>query len=199
MKKQLSILAALIAAGSCAAPAFAVEHYVSANAGISWMNDINIPLLDANARLKTGYALTGAVGADYGSYRFEAELGYADYNLKRIDGTLLNGDISFYSLMANACYDFNAGNRVTPYLLAGVGIAQGSMNNMRYTGSIAPSITEHETTLAYQIGVGVAIPISDSVDLDAKYRYFATTDFSTNFGNLNVDSNSLLLGLRVKF
>ncbi|MCE1274730.1 MAG: outer membrane beta-barrel protein, partial [Chlorobiales bacterium] len=67
------------------------------------------------------------------------------------------------------------------------------------SGTSGTPVNDNEMTLAYQIGAGVAIPLTSTVDLDARYRYFATTDFSTDFGNLNVDSHNLLLGLRVKF
>ncbi len=55
-----------------------------------------------------------------------------------------------------------------------------------------------ETTLAYQLGAGLAIPVSDGVMIDARYRYFATTDFDVvGVVETNVSSHSALLGLRV--
>lgn len=197
MKKHLSLLAAILAAGSFSTPALAVDHYVSANAGISWMGDIDAA--GDKAKLKAGYGLLGAVGCDYGSYRFEAEAGYADNNLKTYNGIDLDGDISVYSLMANAYYDIDAGGSVTPYIGAGVGVAQVSGHNIVESGTSGTPVNDNEMALAYQIGAGVAIPLTSTVDLDARYRYFATTDFSTDFGNLNVDSHNVLLGLRVKF
>ncbi|NTU93753.1 MAG: porin family protein [Chlorobiaceae bacterium] len=197
MKKHLSLLTAFLAAGSLSTtPALAVEHYVSAFGGVSWMGDVSAQ--GSHAKLDAGYAVLGAVGCDYGSYRFEAEAGYADNNLKSFNGLDLEGNVAVYSLMANGAYDFDAGG-VTPYLMAGVGIAQAGAHNAKVTGSTALPVAQNETTLAYQVGAGVAVPIADNVNLDARYRYFATTDFSTSFGNMNLDSHNLLLGLRVNF
>jgi opacity protein-like surface antigen len=45
----------------------------------------------------------------------------------------------------------------------------------------------------------LAAPIADNVKLDLRYRYFATTDFTVYSTDMNVDSHSVLLGLRVGF
>ena len=37
-----------------------------------------------------------------------------------------------------------------------------------------------ETTLAYQLGAGIGIPVADNIMLDLKYRYFATLDFTVD-------------------
>ena len=56
-----------------------------------------------------------------------------------------------------------------------------------------------ETTFAYQAGIGLGIPVADNIMLDARYRYFATTDFTMLVANTNVESHNALLGLRVGF
>ncbi len=198
MKKQLSFLAMLIAAGSFSTPAFAVDHYVSANGGVTWTGDVTA--LGQEVQMDNGYSVIGAVGCDYGSYRFEAEAGYADSNLNSYGGTNYEGNASVHSLMANACYDIDTGDGITPYLTAGVGMAQVGGHNIKAEGSAGSPYSVRETTMAWQVGAGVAIPLTNTLDLDARYRYFATTDFTVaDVGNVDIDSHSVLLGFRMKF
>jgi opacity protein-like surface antigen len=214
MKKNLSLLAAFLVVGCWAAPASAADHYVSGMAGISWMNDMdsdyyyNYEGEDAGEDLGLGSGLTllGAIGCDYGDYRLEAEVGYQKNDVKDItynyDGDDsasfdMDGDVSVLSLMANGYYDFDLGG-VELYATAGVGVAQVSMDNIGEDGDDY-SYDASETTLAYQVGAGLATPIADNVKLDLRYRYFATTDFTVLGSNMNVDSHSVLLGVRVGF
>jgi len=132
----------------------------------------------------------------------------------------LDGDASVLTLMANGFYDFDLGG-VELYVMAGVGVAQVDMEINDVEGLKAELVEEiddylaesdfttnldinalsadvSETTLAYQIGAGLAVPISDGIMLDARYRYFATTDFTVlGAFDTNVSSHSALLGLRV--
>jgi opacity protein-like surface antigen len=113
--------------------------------------------------------------------------------------------------MGNGYYDMHLGGGVDFYATAGVGIAQvafhdvnsvytyDSMNNVLNVNP-DPGYNDHEVTLAYQLGAGLAFPLSQNLKLDLRYRYFATTDFTDSSGmNSNVVSHSALLGLRVEF
>jgi opacity protein-like surface antigen len=229
MKKTLAILAVVAAAGIVAAPAHASQRYVSGAAGISWFQDSDSNLIyqpvsytaDKTA-FDAGFTATAALGCDYGSTRLEAEMGYQRNTIQGWD----TGKATVYSLMANGYYDIPVGKGVEIYGMAGVGVAQvnisgdDSIDWCHYVyeegfvhDTVATRANVHETTLAYQFGAGIAVPISKGVMLDAKYRYFATTDFTMatsggymhhgNFEpyyyemNTNISSHSVLLGLRV--
>ncbi len=153
-------------------------------------------------------------------------------NTTKTDRVAMKGDVSVLSLMANGYYDFDLGSKIELYATAGVGVAQVSWHNVnnvtnvyqgedsahnivspgetisgpvRFVANPDPGFNAHETTLAWQVGAGIAAPIADHVKLDLRYRYFATTDFtladSGYFGaqNTNLSSHSVLLGLRVDF
>jgi opacity protein-like surface antigen len=252
MKKTLSLLSVLMAAGVAATPVQAATQYVSGFGGVSWMNNMKLDELyqDTSGNLSydydlgTGFTVTGAIGCDYGSYRFEAEAGYQTNDFKSavnfIDGAAqvsvhsdprggssypVRGDVSVLSLIGNGYYDFDLGSKVEFYATAGVGVAQVSYHDVndtgewvegtsQLTGTFAwvpnndPGFNGHETTLAWQVGAGLAAPIADNVKLDLRYRYFATTDFTLTgddhdpaiyTGNTNISSHSVLLGLRVDF
>ena len=135
------------------------------------------------------------------------------------------GDVSVLSLMGNGYYDFDLGSKVELYATAGIGVAQVSFHNINNVNNVEgssapytvaanndPGLNTHETTLAWQVGAGIAAPIADNVKLDLRYRYFATTDFTIESivntessgnpvepVNTNLSSHSVLLGLRVNF
>jgi opacity protein-like surface antigen len=229
MKKALSLLAVLMVAGVAATPVQAATHYVSGFGGISWMNNIKTsdtyqyaaPVnYTTDTDLGSGLAVTGAIGCDYGSYRLEGEVGYqtngVNSTVYSVDSYTsssipLRGDVSVLSLMGNGYYDFDLGSKVDFYATAGVGVAQVSSHNINFDSpnNTDPGWNAHETTLAWQVGAGIAAPVGDNVKLDLRYRYFATTDFTVNAyplipfnpydRNTNVSSHSVLLGLRVEF
>ncbi len=266
MKKTLSLLAVLAVAGVVNTPGQAATRYVSAMAGVNWLNDTNASATTdyvdyepfSNKLLfDSGFTATAAVGCDYGTVRAEIEAGYqqGDFNIGGEDGYgpfqeypdydwagffFGSGKSNVYSLMLNGAVDIPVGGGVELYAMAGVGVAQV---NLEATGGVPweegyysggysygedsgvddVSYKAHATTLAYQLGAGIAIPLSKGVKLDARYRYFATTDFTitapdhsftdyndygygygsyeseywTPQANMNVSSHSVLVGLRV--
>ncbi len=130
-------------------------------------------------------------------------------------GIGLEGDVSVLTLMVNGYYDIDLGGiELSPFV--GVGVAQVKISDLKYDGDLVELEEEgflseqahvdainsinldlNETTLAYQAGVVIGIPVSDNVMVDARYRYFATTDLTTlALINTNVDSHSAMLGLR---
>ena len=105
------------------------------------------------------------------------------------------------SVLANGYYDFNAGS-VSPYLTAGIGWASVGVNDINQEGDPASWATsESHSALGYQFGAGVGIPLSKNVDIDVRYRYFRTGNFSmnNNGGDYHVASNSVLVGLKLGF
>jgi opacity protein-like surface antigen len=195
----------------------------------------------SNLDLGSGVNALGAIGCDYGNYRIEAEIGYQQNKLKSgvdyVDGVTqyhplegsrydMRGDVSALSLMGNGYYDFDLGGGLDFYATAGVGVAQVSFKDVNFAHNYDathnvlynnpnPGYNDHETTIAYQIGAGLAFPLTQHVKLDLRYRYFATTDFTYSNNsfdsssssntpaasgiNNNIVSHSGLLGLRVDF
>lgn len=190
MKKQLALLfTGLALAAFTAQPATAADMYGSLHGGISWMNDLdNAPGSGDNIEMNGGYMAFGAIGCDYGSYRFEGEGGYQHSNVDSYNASSSDGHIGIISLLCNGYYDIDAGG-FEPYLTAGIGVANVNFNNVNLDDS-------NETTLAYQVGAGLAVPVADSVMLDARYRYFSTLEF---LEDTQAGSHSILLGFRVGF
>jgi len=202
MKKCYPLLAVALITGLWSAPASAASHYVSGNVGATWMNDVNDrgyydnTFAGPKLNLKSGINALGAVGCDFGQYRMEGELGYQTSGVNNRGSVSYTGDITVVSAMANGYVDLSSGS-LRPYITAGAGVAQVSGDQISASGSGYTTMT-HDTTLAYQVGAGVAVPIAGNVMLDARYRYFATTEFAGN-DNIKVSSHGALLGLRFGF
>ena len=213
MKKALSLIAVFLVAAMWSGTGTAADKYVSGAIGISWFNDSNLDYIydyegeDAgNFGYGSGITLLGAFGCDYGDYRIEGELGYQQndvetfsYDGEDAEAEDMQGDISVTSLLANGYYDIDLGG-VELSLGAGVGVAQVNLDDINDEGDDDGGLNVSETTLAYQLGAGLGIPVADNVMIDARYRYFATTDFTIERGipnNMNIESHSALLGLRV--
>ncbi|HED31756.1 MAG TPA: porin family protein [Prosthecochloris aestuarii] len=215
MKKVLSLIMVGLVAGSMwTSSSQAGETYVSGNIGIVWMNDIEFQdnWTNDNDRFElgtdSGIALTGALGYDFGTYRAEIELGYQANDIASWTETdpgdndpaeNSTGDVSLVSLMLNGAYDIDL-EGVEIYPFAGIGAAFISFDDASLCFSNSDEFRSKDAVaLAYQIGAGVTLPVGDNVMVDARYRYFATGDFSFDKpdANSNIESHSAMLGLRV--
>ena len=169
MKKSLFLVGTLLVAGMWSAPVQAADHYVSGFGGVSWINEG-----DTDA----GMTGTAAIGCDYGDTRLEAEFGYQHGSttvlLPPAPAWKYAKDI--YSLMANGYYDVDLGG-VDLYGTVGLGVAQVDAGDTPTpAGSTTPAPSSDVTSLAYQLGVGLAVPVGGGVSVDARYRYFSTLD-----------------------
>jgi len=144
--------------------------YVSGSAGVGFPDDTG---------LETGYLLNAALGYNFDPVRIEAAVGYQRHELEDLDD-----DVSYLSLMANAYYDFDAGSGVTPYVMAGAGIAEADES---WT-------SDNDTGFAWQVGAGLGFPIGGGTTLDLGYRYFRPDDEDTE-----VELHNLQAGIRYQF
>ncbi|MEI6846910.1 MAG: outer membrane beta-barrel protein [Chlorobiaceae bacterium] len=160
----------------------ATMPYVRGSVGLAMLNSVD---RDYNA----GYALAGAVGLHDGPYRLEAELGYQKNG---INNSVT--DVSMKTYMANGYIDLDIPViPVTPFVMAGVGLATVSDNN-------GNSTAVSDRVLAWTVGVGTGISVAPLVKLDAQYRYFATSDTELTGHTLySISTHNLLLGLKIGF
>jgi len=205
MKKALSFITAFLAVSTSCGTAVAADTYVSANVGMSSMNDIKAEwFVNKNETntisTDTGYALSAAVGRDYGDYRFEWELGYSsqeatecvtDANISPLypmnkGAREIDGDINVLSFMVNGYYDIDLGGiELSPFV--GVGYAKFEVDGcVPESNTSGNALHTSVGTFAYQLGVAVSVPVSSRVKVDARYRYFATDDFQMYMPNADV-------------
>src|SRR6185369_11917852 len=181
-------------------------------------------------RLKTGFDGDINIGYDFGMFRLEAEGGYkrASVNVARTTsdngaqpyGTnITSGHNSVYSLMANALVDFGPSDGVNFFVGAGAGVAWNKTNyTLASTPVIIPATTttpavtytgpsgdfsDNRSAFAWQLLAGVRVPLSPSVDVGLKYRYFDAGRFNYRNDldgmNTRFQSHSILAGIPFKF
>ena len=230
MRKYL--LTAAAAAAFIATPAFADGPYVGLEGGVLFPNKTTV---DANVtagglaasytpayRIEsdTGFDVDLIGGFDLGMFRLEGELGYKEANIKQIsdvNSTLLadlsdelgvpvtaadlqlnNGKTTVTSAMLNALVDFG-GAGFGAYAGGGIGYA-----NVQFGES---GDRDSRSGLAWQLIAGAYVPVSSSVNVGLKYRYFQTDklDFENDYGDFSTverghfSSHSLLASLIFNF
>jgi OOP family OmpA-OmpF porin len=164
-------------------------------------------------RVDGGYSIDGEVDFDTGAsfdlddnWMADIGVGYAFQNGFRLDGEYsyrsneldgLGVDATGHALMANLFYDFNRGGRFEPYVGVGVGYA-----DPEDLDDPPPSI-EIDSGLAYQAMVGVAIGLTERLDLDVGYRYFVADGLDWTeggaSGDLDYNHQAATIGLRYQF
>lgn len=219
MKKTMLLTAGCALAVLCAMPALAAEitgPYVSGHLGLAMPRTATAtaataPGVSLDFDYDTGLALDLALGYRFGAARLEGEIAYqkSDFNDVTVTvagvgsaslkdaGVPFSGDTTATSFLLNGYYDFQNSSAFTPYLTAGLGLARVKASFS--LPSVPASGSDSDTVFAYQIGAGCEYAINQTVSIDARYRYFATSDPS--FGTLDAEfsSHNLMLGARVKF
>lgn len=224
MKKQF-IMLSLLGAGILAAPslASAVTPYVRMSGGAGLMNNVGYRFTAQDKvetdKMHAGAAVEGAFGIKTGRFRVEAAVGYQSnqvdqFTLKGtgygvnngLTSTPESGDekwtYSIQSYMVNGFVDFNADSKVSPFVMAGAGIA--NIMNKELTPADAFGVTVLGTSngvFAWQVGAGVGVQASDNITIDLGYRYFAPSSAEGFAADRVVDlsTSNILLGARYSF
>ena len=183
--------------------------YGSIQAGANWLDDADTTIsagpaaLSGDVEFDSGYTLSGAIGYAYPSgLRLEGELSYRNNDLDQSEGVGLDGDVTATAVLANLWYDFKTGGKWKPYIGGGLGFAQVNLDLDGVEG-ISIGFDDNDWVFAYQLGAGVAFPISSKTMLSVDYRYFATSDPEFKDLGVKIDSeirsHALMLGLRFGF
>jgi len=198
-KKVVVLTALLISCYSVGAMA-AEGPYLSGNLGITMPTDSDISEGGVSGEITydTGVAIGGALGFNFDVGRLEAELGYktADIDEVSVNGlgsASANGDWSILSFMANGYFDFNLNPAVKPFVMAGIGMANVTLDSNDL------DVDDSDTVFAYQVGVGVGFALNNKVTFDVSYRYMGTQDPEIDGVDVEYGSHNILAGVRVKF
>ncbi len=221
---KYALLAAALVALPGAALAQTPRIYAAFQAGSTWLNNSDNTSHDFNMEsdYKTGYSLALRVGTHVASnWRVEGEIAYAENDVssltikndgglgqaligQSLNGTHLDGNgwVSSLSGMANVLYDFMPGQRVHPYVGAGIGVARLNANNVGF-GSYTV-VDDSTTDFAYQGIAGVSVDVSPTLAVYLDYHYFAVPNpgFRDVTGvrfDSEYKSNTVALGLRRTF
>lgn len=156
---------------------------------------------------KAGWEAALVAGYDFGGFRLEAEGSYKNLNVDRLSTKLAgfdfddvtpgvqnridsNGDLKVKSVMANALVDLGPDDGLQFFAGGGVGIGWADLKST-FIDAQDPFIDSSDSAFAWQLMAGARLPISDSVDIGLKYKYFNLDNLSIR----NVDENRIDTGL----
>ncbi len=112
------------------------------------------------------------------------------------------GDIDTDTWMLNAYYDFDLGNRFTPYVGLGLGL---SNSELVFQPSGVPVLSDEDSVFAWQVMGGVSYAYSDRLSVYGNYRYRTADDMEFSASllparfNIDIEAQSLEIGIRYGF
>ncbi|WP_375397129.1 OmpA family protein [uncultured Sphingomonas sp.] len=195
--RKLAMTVAL-ASTALATPALAKDKawYVGVEGGSMIVEDIryDIGALPKAATVDNdyGYDVDGVIGYDFGVFRIETEVGYRSAQVDgyrsttttpafTAAGALVNrpagsfgnipGRNSALSFMLNGLLDFGDDDGVQGFVGGGVGAARVKASN--YTLANRAFLDDTDTVFAYQAIAGVRAPLTKTIDVSLKYRFFS--------------------------
>jgi OmpA-OmpF porin, OOP family len=226
--RKLAVTLAL-ATTALSTPALARDDswYVGVEGGAMLVEDIKFDVGTAKeaatVHSKAGWDADAVVGYDFGPFRAEAEVGYRQASVTELTsavsqpyrnaaGAALNapagnysyagGRSSALSFMVNGLLDFGDDAGVQGFVGGGVGVAR--VKNKVGLNSYADTLDDSDTVFAWQAIAGIRAPLSDSIDVSLKYRFFNAdnvklTDASGRVWDGRFRSHSILGGLIFNF
>ena len=233
MSPRQFTLYALAAAAALPCTAAAQSNYVGVRAGLSSLRETGLEATNPRVTSITGVtsassggAFSLALGRTYAN-RWRAEIEFNDRRTAKYTITSLgNGGGPFsgnnelrvrsWSLMANAYYDIPLTSTVGAYAGGGLGYASntasGSQTFQNPPNTGAPQFgttfpTGRTGNLAWSLGAGVSFALSQTVSLEAGYRFTDLGRYNTAIDTVNGDekfrarlsAHDLQAGVRFKF
>jgi len=195
--------AALLALLSTAALATAAQakdgFYLAPSAGLMMPSDVDVTLegISGSVDYDNGYVLGLALGYRLGMFRVEGELGYAEQDGATVKAAGQSLDADFETGLVTATVagfvDFDLGP-VKPYVGAGLGYG---WSTVEIAGLDDLDVDDTDSNFIMFGEAGVALPISDTIEIVPSYRYLWANNGGDGFED---DSAHLLrVGMRVSF
>lgn len=200
MKKL--VIAVALGATCLATPAAARDGavYLELDGGVMKLDDLDFDIGSVNNAVKLenddfGYDFGGIVGYDFGPFRLEGEVGYRGVAQEGLESRVAipatgislagsarpgsfdaGGDAKALSLMVNALGDFGDDDGLQFFAGGGVGYSRVDLDTSIRTGGPG-FLDDRDWGFAYQLLAGVRAPLSESMDVGVKYRYFNVSNF----------------------
>ena len=212
---KLKLALAMTTALAMTAPAQAATGwYMSLAAGANWLEDTDFVAVGnsnyaGHDDFKSGWAVTSAIGYDFGAWRTEFEVAYRNNSIGCVDSdgaacVTAGGDVWELSQMFNALYDIPLGGRWTASAGAGIGgvlvVADGQLVNY---GSFSQEMDDY--VFAGQLIAQAAYSLSDRWSVYADYRYLMTDDpkltnfYSGGLDTVTIDKTDQTLQIGIRF
>ncbi|MCL6251854.1 porin family protein, partial [Altererythrobacter sp. KTW20L] len=191
----------LLATSILAAPAMARDGqvYLGIEGGVVRADDITFAVTGAPLTVTAepkdiGWEAGAVLGYDFGMVRLEGEAAYKRFGIDTITGPVgpiptggtyfasgtyaANGDVRVGSGMANLLLDFGGNDGIGFSIGGGVGIADVDIKDIAVPGRVA--LDDNDMRFAWQGIARLYAPLSDTIELGLKYRYFRVDDATLN-------------------
>jgi opacity protein-like surface antigen len=153
-------------------------YYISLKGGMTAFSDISFNTFEddsdlGNLTATLGSGVEGAVafGWQFSDGRVEIEGGYYKSDVETIANIPVTGiEYTMATLMLNGYYDIEIHKNWRPYLGAGIGAANITVD--------VPGDKDDAYAIAYKLGGGLTLDLSQHVSLDLGYMFLFTSDFS---------------------
>jgi len=187
--------------------------YVGLSGGLTFLADSDISGASSGSlEFDAGFGGNVALGYQpaiamqpFSSMRFEVEGGYHSNSLdtSTIGAVTTNGsgNMSAWTYMANAYYDFRNSTGWTPYVGAGAGMADVHLSR----SSGAGNTDSEDNVFAWQLMAGMAYSPANTplIDWVLGYRFLDTNDANFNTATSRIEaeyqSHSVEAGMRLRF
>lgn len=153
-------------------------------------------------KLDENYLIDVGVGCYFNDYfRADLTVGYRSSTDLTDAFNSLDAEVESYTAMINAYFDIGHFGGVTPYVGVGVGLVHNRLHSIRLpAGQLAGS----DTDFAWALHVGASVQLTDTMLLDASYRYIDLGDVAGDSptDTLTVEklrAHDIRIGLRINF
>jgi outer membrane protein OmpA-like peptidoglycan-associated protein/opacity protein-like surface antigen len=193
------VIGMAMASTAIASPTLARDGawYVELDGGPMIVEDIDFDIGTTTgavtADTHTGYDFGGIVGYDMGALRIEAEVGYRGADLSSLSSTApflpsvgvatapggtyaADGDLTALSFMLNGLFDFGPDDGLQGFVGGGVGVARTKVDGSSIQVSGPGFLDDSDSGFAWQLLAGVRAPLTETIDVGLKYRFFNTDD-----------------------
>ena len=161
------------------------------------------------AELHGGTYLGGTFGCSSGTMRLEGEFSWQKNDFDRLTdntqrGTAastvsdMSGDIAMLSLWLNGYYDFSIAARLKPFVGIGLGCGRFEIDSSGFVEDLV-KLEEDDLAFVHQVILGIAYAISDTVTVDARYRFYGTDDPQFDGTGITFRGHGFEVGMRIGF
>jgi len=217
MKRVIAVLGAAIKLSALGAPEIARADEVETGLYLApkiFYSHQKVKIKDTGAFSDGQPGLALALGYDFSRLtqapiRLELEYAWRAKAKEETAYTFLGvpvkekGEIQINTIFANAFFDMHNSTAFTPYIGGGLGAARVKGSYMTETLRGKKGFNKSAWFFSWNVGLGLAYKLSDSLALDLNYRYVDFNKVNDNLTGIKykVDTHSQegLLGLRYTF
>ena len=198
-KKVFTLLGALLLSTAIAGTAEARDGWYAAFRGGVTNSNLNDKDDNASTTAEVDFdnvwMMSGAVGYRYSYFRAELEYTYREDHEETSSRGGSGTEFGAQNLMLNGYIDFLPNYVISPYISAGIGWSQISMDV--FSTHFGKRITENNDSdnFTWSLGAGMTVRINKCLNFDAGYRYIDMGDIE----NANVNAHEVYFGLRYTF